>query len=166
MSPWPDLDGSSYVHATALVVAEWGVLIRGASGSGKSSLATILLREAHQRGMFARLVGDDRVALSVRGERVVARGHPGVAGLIEHRTLGLVTLPFERACVIACVVDLSSDPLPRFPAEGSGKAEVLGVRVPCLDGPAAAEAGDRVGLFEAILLRFRGAGCDGKTSGF
>lgn len=166
MSPRPDPDGASYVHATALVVAERGILIRGASGSGKSSLAWVLLREAHHRGMFARLVCDDRVALAVRSERLVARGHPALAGLIEQRTLGLLTLPFERACVVACVIKLSSDPLPRFPAEGSGELEMLGVRVPCLHIPAGAEAGDRVGLFDALLRRFRWAGCDGETSGF
>lgn len=50
------------VHGTAAVVGEAGVLIRGASGAGKSSLALALVDAAAARGLFARLVGDDRIS--------------------------------------------------------------------------------------------------------
>lgn len=155
MSRPSDFQSDIYVHATALVVAERGVLIRGASGAGKSRLAATLLLGAHQRGVFARLVGDDRVALSVHHERLVARGHPVVAGLIEQRTQGIVPLQFERACVVACVVELASDPLPRYPAEGSGEVEVLGLYVPCLQLSAEAVAFDRFGVVDRLLRKLR-----------
>ena len=51
---------AGYIHATVVLVGEAGVLIRGASGSGKSALALALMSEAGRRGLFARLVGDDR----------------------------------------------------------------------------------------------------------
>src|SRR5579885_12565 len=45
-----------YLHATAAVVGEAGVLIRGPSGSGKSSLAFALIAAAKASGLFARLI--------------------------------------------------------------------------------------------------------------
>ena len=50
------------VHATAIAIDGKGVLLRGPSGSGKSDLALRLLEAG---GV---LVGDDRVALSVRDD--------------------------------------------------------------------------------------------------
>ena len=50
------------VHATAIVIGETGVLIRGRSGSGKSSLALALVARVRLAGGFAAFVADDRVA--------------------------------------------------------------------------------------------------------
>ena len=50
-------------HASAVVVGGHGVLIRGASGSGKSSLVLGLIDAQSPPAM---LVADDRVRLSVR----------------------------------------------------------------------------------------------------
>ena len=50
------------LHATAVAVAGRGLLIRGASGSGKSGLAL----EMMARG--AQLVSDDRVIVSDRDD--------------------------------------------------------------------------------------------------
>ncbi len=49
------------LHATALIVGDAGVLIRGRSGAGKSRLAEELVEAAQARGWFGRLVADDRV---------------------------------------------------------------------------------------------------------
>ena len=56
-------DGTS-LHATAVAVAGSGVLIRGAAGSGKSSLALALIEDP--RG-DSKLVADDRVVLAAQG---------------------------------------------------------------------------------------------------
>ncbi len=48
------------IHGTALRVVRSGVLIRGAAGSGKSSLALAFLEDSRED---CRLVADDRVAL-------------------------------------------------------------------------------------------------------
>lgn len=92
-----------HLHATALVVGERGVLIEGPAGSGKSSVAAALLRQAAVRGWFARLVGDDRVGLAVMAGRLVVRPHPAVAGLMERRGTGLVPVDHECACVLHLV---------------------------------------------------------------
>ena len=59
------------VHATAIVIGETGVLIRGRSGSGKSSLALALVARVRLAGGFAAFVADDRVALAPAGGRSV-----------------------------------------------------------------------------------------------
>ena len=61
------------IHACALVIGETGVLIRGASGAGKSSLVLALLEAAAAKGLFARLVADDRVALRASETRIFHR---------------------------------------------------------------------------------------------
>ena len=118
----------AFVHATALVVGEAGVVIRGPSGVGKSRLALLLLDEAPLRGSFARLVGDDRVEVRVAGQHVVASPHPAVAGLLERRTQPFGRLPHETSCVVRLVVDLHppSVPLPRYPDEEEATAELAG----------------------------------------
>ena len=71
------------------------MLIRGPSGSGKSGLALTLLALAGHRGLFAALIGDDRVHLRVNGRRILASGAPNVRGLIERRGHGIVRAPTE-----------------------------------------------------------------------
>jgi HPr kinase/phosphorylase len=123
------------IHASAVVIAEAGVLIRGASGLGKSALALTLITVAANRGWSARLVGDDRIEVSARSGRVVARGHAAIAGRIERRGQGVVEVPFAPAAVVRLVVDLlepSLGPAPRVPDESEQIAIVAGLPVPRL----------------------------------
>lgn len=98
-----------------------GVLIEGPPGSGKSSLVLALI----DRG--AVLIGDDGVLLEARGQRVWALPPPNIAGLLEIRNVGLVTLPAEAAPV-ALVLRL--DPAaPRY-LDHAERTALLGVTVP------------------------------------
>ncbi|MDD3799915.1 MAG: HPr kinase/phosphatase C-terminal domain-containing protein [Novosphingobium sp.] len=103
--------------------ARKAILIEGEPGSGKSSLALALI----DRG--ATLVGDDGVALSVRGGRLWAAPPPNTAGLLEIRNLGLVTMPCTEAPV-ALVLRLIPD-APRF-VDAPESTELLGLRLPLL----------------------------------
>jgi serine kinase of HPr protein (carbohydrate metabolism regulator) len=94
------------VHASCVVLGAAGVLIRGASGAGKSRLAQILLARPPAPCRFARLVADDRVRLGTAGGRVIARPPPALAGLLELRGWGIVALPWEPAAVVRLVIDL------------------------------------------------------------
>lgn len=76
----------STVHATCVAVDGRGVLITGASGAGKSDLALRLI----DRG--ATLVADDRVALSLSGNRLIAAAPEALRGRLEVRGMGIVTL--------------------------------------------------------------------------
>jgi HPr kinase/phosphorylase len=136
----------TYVHATALAIGEAGILIRGPSGSGKSRLALELLAEARRRGLFAGLVGDDRVAVAAQGGRLVARGHPAIAGHIESRGEGIIDLGYERAAVIRLILDLdgqTSATAARLPQLDAARASLAGIELPrlALDGPQPHHAG-------------------------
>jgi HPr kinase/phosphorylase len=94
------------IHASALVIGEAGVLVRGPSGSGKSSLTLALLTLAANRRSFAKLIGDDRVLMGSEGARVLVCGTPNVLGLIERRGYGIVRASTEPCAVVRLVVDL------------------------------------------------------------
>jgi len=99
-----------FIHASAIVLGESGVLIRGASGAGKSSLALALIDAWRSPGAFASLVGDDRVACHIRNERAVLSPHDRIAGLAEWRGLGLLSHPYEVKAVLKLIVDLETGP--------------------------------------------------------
>ena len=120
------------IHASALLVGARAVVIRGPSGSGKSSLTLALIAEAAARGLFSRLIGDDRVILTPSAGRLVVRGVAGLHGYIEHRGRGILRLPFEPAGVVALVVDLVEGEPTRYPVPSETETTVGGVRVPRL----------------------------------
>lgn len=98
------------------------VLIAGPPGSGKSSLALALI----DRG--AVLVGDDGVALTARSGQLLASPPDRIAGLIEVRNVGLVSLPTVADVPVAVVLRLDAD-APRF-IDAAEQREIGGVTLP------------------------------------
>ncbi len=92
------------LHGTAVAIAGRGVLLLGPSGSGKSDLAMRLI----DRG--ARLVADDYVLALPRGGRLYLSAPPAIAGRIEVRGLGLLSLPALGDVPAALAVDLEHPP--------------------------------------------------------
>lgn len=88
--------------ATVVAIAGRALMIEGAPGSGKSSLALALI----DRG--AQLVGDDAVMLHAAEGVLLARPHPNVAGLIEVRNVGLVPMPVVADVPVALVLRLDA----------------------------------------------------------
>jgi HPr kinase/phosphorylase len=126
------------VHASAVLAGARAVLIRGASGAGKSRLVLELIDAGRTGALpFARLVGDDRVTLQAAGGRLVVRPVETLAGLIELRGVGIVKLAYEPSAVVGLVVDLGAD-AERMPSAESRDVEIDGVRLPRL----AVAAGD------------------------
>lgn len=127
-------EGWTSVHATAIVVGERGVLVRGPAGAGKSALALALMAKAPEIGRFAALVGDDRVFLRACAGRLLARGAPGFEGLIERRFEGVIAVRAAGRAVVRLLVDLPGrgQTPPRMPEDLDQTAEVLGVRLPRL----------------------------------
>jgi serine kinase of HPr protein (carbohydrate metabolism regulator) len=121
-------------HATAVLWGTRAILLRGASGSGKSRLALELLAEARRLGVFAALIGDDRLRLEAAAGRLLAHAVPELDGLIEARGLGIVAIPHEAAAVVGLVVDLVRECPERLPDRDSGDlvATIAGVRLPRL----------------------------------
>ncbi len=142
------------LHATAVVYGENGVLILGASGTGKSALALALLARARMTGQFGALVGDDRIWVRAAGGRLFASGAPHMAGLIERRAAGLLAAPSEPAATIRLVVQLSNpnQSWPRWPAEPA-ETHIEGVGVPRLALNSALSSGDNANsIVETLQL--------------
>ncbi|HEY6817457.1 MAG TPA: HPr kinase/phosphatase C-terminal domain-containing protein [Croceibacterium sp.] len=110
-------------QATCVVLDGCGVLIEGPPGSGKSSLALMLI----DRG--ATLVGDDGVLLEPRDGRLWALPPPTIAGLLEIRNVGLVTLAATPA-PLALVLRL--DPAAPRAVEAAERAELCGIALPLI----------------------------------
>lgn len=120
------------IHASCVLVGEAGVLIRGASGSGKSVLAHMLLAEAALTGGFARLVCDDRVHVQPQHGRLLARAVPPLEGCLEVRGVGLLSVAHEAAAVVRLVVDCSPDAPTRLPEPAEQTETIAGVALPRL----------------------------------
>ncbi len=128
----PDHRALGTIHATALLIDGRAVLLRGASGAGKSVLALELLADAERRGLDGALIADDRVALTAQGGRLIARAAPRLAGQAELRGLGIVDVGHESAGVVALVVDLVWEQPPRMPEPLDETVVVEGVLLPRL----------------------------------
>ena len=112
------------VQAGCVAIAGRGLLIEGAPGTGKSSLALALI----DRG--AVLVGDDGVVLSVRDGQLWGAPHPNTQGLLEVRNLGILTAPFvpgARIC-LKLVLDAKA---PRF-IDQAVREVIAGITIPVL----------------------------------
>lgn len=120
------------IHATCVLIGEAGILIRGAAGAGKSTLARQLIDDARRNGVFARLVSDDRTRIAARHGRLVAQVVDLIAGRIEVRGVGIVPIAHERKALVRLVVDLSVDEPERLPGPRDQTMVLCGVLVPRL----------------------------------
>lgn len=111
------------LHASAVALdRDRGVLILGASGSGKSSLALQLM------AFGAHLVADDRVDLQARDGALWASAPAALRGMIEARGLGLLAATPLPAARIVLIVDLDRTEAARLPP--AHQRQILGVSLP------------------------------------
>jgi HPr kinase/phosphorylase len=114
------------LHASAVAFSGRGVVILGASGSGKSALALALV------GRGAALVADDRVLVERRGAALVARAPETIAGMIEARGVGILRLPAVPEAPLVLAVDLDRRPEARMPHPAT--ITYLGVSIELISG--------------------------------
>lgn len=115
------------VHATALRLGERGILLRGPSGSGKSSLALSALRRAEAAGLEAALVADDQVFVTAEAGRLRAGVPAPLAGLIEIRGIGILRERHVAETLLDLVVDLvPRGEMERMPAAQT-RVEIAGI---------------------------------------
>lgn len=89
------------VHATCVSLQDRGLLILGRSGSGKSALALQML------GLGCELVADDRVALTVQYDSLIADAPPKLPSLIEARGVGILQAKLNGPAMLVAVVDMN-----------------------------------------------------------
>ncbi|MDE2385041.1 MAG: HPr kinase/phosphatase C-terminal domain-containing protein [Alphaproteobacteria bacterium] len=149
------------IHASCVAFGAVGVLLRGASGSGKSSLCLRLIdSEGFGLGtapLRARLVADDQVLLRREGNAIVATAPAALAGKLEIRGLGIVDVGHLQQAALGLVVDLSAGAaIERLPLAQDLQTEILGLRLPrlLLDG----QAPDAAARLRAALAHFGTSG--------
>ncbi len=135
------------LHAGCVVLGETGILIRGESGAGKSTFARRIVSDHAAGGGFARIVSDDRVVLTRRHGRLIARPNPTLAGLTEIRGLGILPVDHEPAVVLHLVVDLVAAPGERMPSPETRETALLGLPLPRIAAPVT----DAADLLKATL---------------
>ncbi len=124
---------SDTTHASAVLIGATAVLIRGASGAGKSRLAWALINAQTPGPLrFTRLVADDRCLLEARGGRLLVRPAPALAGLIEVRGLGIRRLPYEPVAAVGLVTDLGAADAERLPPGKTAQTDIFGINLPRL----------------------------------
>lgn len=114
---------STHVHATAVCVGDTGVLILGPPGSGKTDLALRLMDDG------AVLVADDQIIIERQEAKLMAMCPATIAGLMEIKGIGIVSVAHRPQAEIHVVVELVTEeeavPEPAF-------LMVEGVRVRCV----------------------------------
>ena len=112
------------MHATCVAIAGHGVLITGPSGSGKSSLALQLM------ALGAVLVSDDRTMLRRDRDALIASPPPTIAGMIEARGVGIISVIHLDATPVVLIIDMACIEMNRLPERHT--ATVLDITLPCL----------------------------------
>ena len=124
-------EASTSIHASAVLVGDRAVLIRGPSGSGKSRLAFELIL-AGRAGQIppARLVGDDRVHVWQHDGELLVRPASALAGLIEIRGLGIRRCDYATEARVGLVADLDAVDAERLPPPDALQVEIDGILIP------------------------------------
>ena len=144
----PGAAPTEIVHATCVALNGRALLIRGASGRGKSALALELM------GMGAELVADDRVVLTRKGDQVIADAPAPIRGMIEARGIGLLNATPAGPAPVMMVADLDQAETERLPRALT--TQLLGREVTLLRAVQAPH-------FAAALLQYLKAGRQAET---
>lgn len=97
------------LHATTVCLGGAGLLIRGASGSGKSGLALKLM------ALGAVLVADDRTRIRRGAGCIMADAPAAIRGRIEARGVGILNAPVAGPVPVVLVVDMDVAETERLP---------------------------------------------------
>lgn len=109
------------LHGTTVALGDVGVLLLGASGSGKSDLALRFLAE-HGRwpcgGLRRTLVADDRTIVTLTPTGLIASSPQTIAGKLEVRGVGIVEVETRVSVPLRLVVQLvSPQAVERLPSD-------------------------------------------------
>lgn len=107
--------GPETLHGSAVAIASQAVLITGAAGAGKTTLALEMI------ALGADLVADDRIAVMAEAPsgggaaRLWLSAPPELAGLVEVRGFGLARLSAQPRAMLRLIADLDAAETERLP---------------------------------------------------
>ena len=101
--------GQVLIHASSVSINDLAVVIRGASGTGKSALAL------HLMALGGALVADDRTVLSAGDNAVIAHKPETLPNMIEARGIGLLPAHLAGPTEVSLIVDLDQTQTIRLP---------------------------------------------------
>ncbi len=140
-------------HGSAIVLGVSGILIKGASGSGKSQLCRRLIEHWRQNNLHASWVADDRFIETVQNGQLLVKPSKRLAGLYEHRSIGIQRDVYLSRAVIDLVVDLIEPRMiERHPSDQWYKVSGITNTIPLLRAPAG-DINEAMGLVVATLAR-------------
>ena len=125
--------GPHLVYGSCVALGGVAALLQGSSASGKSDLALRFALETPAE-LGAALVADDQVLIERDGARLIARPPSTIAGRIEVRGLGIVTLPYLAEAELRLLVRLADDyaDVPRLPRWDEESATLCGLPLPVI----------------------------------
>ena len=123
---------TTLVYGTCVALGGNAAILVGASGSGKSDLALRFLL-ATPADLEPALIADDQVRVSLSAGRLIASAPETIAGLIEVRGIGVLSLPARDAAEIKLIVKLvDPEAVPRMPPSAPPTQNVCGIDLPVL----------------------------------
>ncbi len=117
-----------FLHATLIKIKSVGILLMGKSGSGKSDLALRLIENKD-----AKLVADDIVIISQKGNAVYGAAADNLRGKLEVRGVGIISYPYVKQAKIDLIVHLSENAadIERMPVAHT--ESILGLEIKQID---------------------------------
>ena len=112
------------VHSSSVELGGKAVLIKGKTGSGKSSLALKLIM------LGANLIADDQTNIFSEQGRVFLRAPTSLPSGLEIRGVGIVKAPICEKAELKLIVDLSQVENQRLPKLEDRRINILGNSFP------------------------------------
>lgn len=126
-------------HCSVVRIGDYGILIEGASGTGKTSIALGLIETFKNNNVDAALVCDDQALLKIEDGYLVARTPSALIDKVEIRGFGIASIETTGFAKISLIVGLVADEnIERMPEPET--KELLGVCLPYLKVPIRHEA--------------------------
>lgn len=128
-------------HGCAIVLGDRGLMVLGASGSGKSRLCHLLVERWTEQNLYARWVADDRILIeeigdNVSGDKVIVRSPDSIVGLAERRFHGIGPVSYQPRAVVDLVVQLEpTENLQRLPDSNLNWTSLRGTELPLIKVP-------------------------------
>ncbi len=126
-------------HCTCVEVNSIGVMIEGASGAGKTSLALGLLNAARIRQVSFNFVCDDQAIINTTNGELWVSVPKSLAGKVELFGAGIADIRYVSQCRINLVCELVSQAdIIRYPDDN--QCQRFGIDLDCIQTPAQHEA--------------------------